>query len=183
MGTSLRTIIGRISLAQIVLRCIGIILAYIVGAHLTGQFHTSSYMGAMLACTSTVVVMHAEDIRDSIHKGWLRVLGTLIGAVIATSYLQFFTFTLHGLAISFCILEIICMAIRVPDGGTVAAMTLIIITVISQEIPDLPPLKNGVLRFVEGTVGVFIGVGELWIIEQMQTFYHKKIGPNRKTRT
>lgn len=183
MSNLLRDIINRISLIQVLLRCVGIVLSYSVGAHLTGQFHASSYMGAMLACTSTIVVMQAEDVRDSIHRGWLRVVGTLIGAIIATTYLQFYPFTLHGLAISFCILEVICMAMRVPDGGTVAAMTLIIISIISQEIPDLPPLKNGVLRFVEGTIGVFIGVGELWIVEQMQTLYHKKIGPNRKTRT
>ncbi len=68
------------------------------------------------------------------------------------------------------------MMLKVPDGGTVAAMTLIIISVISQEIPDLPPLKNGVLRFVEGTVGVFIGIGELWIVEQIQNYHNKKRG-------
>lgn len=180
MSKSLRDIIGRISLVQIILRCIGVVLAYTVGAHVTGQFHASSYMGAMLACTSTIVVMQAEDVRDSIHKGWLRVVGTLIGAIIATTYLQFYSFTLHGLAISFCILEMICMAMRVPDGGTVAAMTLIIISVISQEIPDLPPLKNGVLRFVEGTVGVFIGVAELWIVEKVQMLYRAKKGSNPK---
>lgn len=182
MSNSLLDIIRRISLIQILLRCIGVVLAYSIGAHVTGQFHASSYMGAMLACTSTIVVMQAEDVRDSIHKGWLRVAGTLIGAVIATTYLQLFPFTLHGLAISFCILEIICMAMRVPDGGTVAAMTLIIISVISQEIPDLPPFKNGVLRFVEGTVGVFIGVAELWIVEQIQTLYRTKKGSNPKKR-
>ena len=180
MSIKLRTVIRRISLTQILLRCIGVILAYVIGAHVTGQFHASSYMGAMLACTSTVVVMQAEDSRESMRKGWLRVVSTLIGAIIATTYLQFFPFSLHGLAISFCILEAICMAMKVPDGGVVAAMTLIIISVISQELPDLPPLTNGVLRFVEGTVGVFIGVAELWIVEQTQTFYTKKKGSNHR---
>lgn len=180
---SLRRVLRRISLAQVALRCIGVILAYVVGAHVTGQFHASSYMGAMLACTSTVVVMQAEDVSESIHKGWLRVVGTLIGAVIATTYLQLYDFSLLGLAISFCILEVICMALNVPDGGTVAAMTLIIITVISQELPELPPFTNGVLRFVEGTVGVFIGVAELWIVEQIQIHLPTKKGSNPKTRT
>lgn len=183
MKVSLRTIIKRISLFQITLRCVVILVAYVVGAHVTGRFHASSYMGAMLACTSAIVVMQAEDVRESIHKGWLRVVGTLIGAVIATTYLQLYPFSLHGLAISFCILELICMALNVPDGGTVAAMTLVIISVISQEIPDLPPLTNGVLRFVEGTVGVFIGIGELWITEQIQALHSNKKGSNPKSRT
>ena len=99
MKVSLRTIIKRISLFQITLRCVVIIVAYVVGAHVTGRFHASSYMGAMLACTSAIVVMQAEDVRESIHKGWLRVVGTLIGAIIATTYLQLYPFSLHGLAI------------------------------------------------------------------------------------
>lgn len=183
MKISLRTIVKRISLYQIALRCLVMVLAYTIGAHVTGRFHASSYMGAMLACTSAIVVMQAEDVRESIHKGWLRVVGTLIGAIIATTYLQFYPFSLHGLAISYCILEFICMLLNVPGGGTVAAMTLVIISVISQEIPDLPPLTNGILRFVEGTVGVFIGIGELWITEQVQAIRSKKKGSNPKTRT
>ena len=177
MEISLHKALKRISISQIALHCIAIVIAYAIGAHLTGRFHASSYMGAMLACTSTIVVIQSENVRESIHKGWLRVLGTLIGAVIATTYLQLFSFSLHGLAISFCILEALCMMLKVPDGGTVAAMTLIIISVISQEIPDLPPLKNGVLRFVEGTIGVFIGIAELWIVEQIQNHRNKQREP------
>lgn len=182
MKISLRAVINRISLFQIILRCLVIVLAYTVGAHVTGKFHASSYMGAMLACTSAIVVMQAEDVRESIHKGWLRVIGTLIGATIATLYLQLYPFSLQGLAVSYCILELICMALNVPGGGTVATMTLVIIAVISQEIPDLPPLTNGVLRFVEGTVGVFIGIGELWLTEQIQVIRDKRKGSDHTTR-
>lgn len=181
MHKLLRKIIDRISPFQVFLRCVGVLLAYWIGAHVTGKLHTSSYMGAMVACTSTIIVMQAENVRESLHKGWLRVLGTFIGVVIATIYLQLFQFSLHGMAISFCILEVICMALKVPDGGTVAAMTLIIITIISQEVPDLPPLTNGVLRFVEGTVGVFIGVAVLWIVEQLRILRTHNKGPNPKT--
>lgn len=73
MEISLHKALKRISISQIALHCIAIVIAYAIGAHLTGRFHASSYMGAMLACTSTIVVIQSENVRESIHKGWLRV--------------------------------------------------------------------------------------------------------------
>lgn len=175
MKFSLRNIFKRISVSQALIRCLAVLLAYMVGAHVTGRFHAaSSYMGAMLACTSAIVVMQSQGVRDSIQKGWLRVLGTFIGALIACVYLEIFSFSLLGFTAILFVLESICMAIKIPDGGTVAAMTLIIILLISQESPKLSPLLNGSLRFVEAAVGVAIGVAVLWIIERLRALRHRK---------
>ncbi len=175
MKTSLRNVWKRISVSKALIRCLAVLLAYMVGAHVTGRFHAaSSYMGAMLACTSAIVVMQSQGVRDSIQKGWLRVLGTFLGAFIACVYLEIFHFSMIGFTAILFTLELICMAIKIPDGGTVAAMTLIIILLISQESPTLSPLLNGTLRFVEAAVGVAIGVAVLWIIERLRALRHPK---------
>ena len=144
---------------------VAVLLSYLVGAYLTGHFHMESrWMGAMLATISAVVVLQ-EDVKTSIHQGWLRVLGTFIGAVIAYIYLVCFPFTLLGMIVTVFLLDILCMLFGIPDNGRMATITLVIILIISQMSPSLSPLENGVLRFSEATVGALIGIALAWLVE------------------
>lgn len=164
-------IIRRVHLETAFLKCLAVLLAYFFGNYVTGHFHEeSSYIGAILACTSAIVVLQENDLKDSLHSGWLRVLGTFIGAFIAWLYLLLYPFTILGMIVAVFILEIICMLLKVPDNGKMATITLSVILIISREYPDLPPWANGLLRFSESAVGAGIGIFMVWMEYIFQKF-------------
>ena len=96
----------------------------------------------MLACVSAIVVQQQPDIRHAVQQGWLRVLGTFIGAVVAYVYLVNFRFSPAGMVIAVVLEEVICMMFKVPDNGKMATITLIIVLIVSERSPDLSPLAN-----------------------------------------
>ena len=77
----LRDAVGRMHPSVSFVSCIGVLLAYLTGVYITGSLHEASrWMGAMLACTSLVVVLQSHNYKDSLRAGWTRVLGTFLGA-------------------------------------------------------------------------------------------------------
>lgn len=149
--------------------CVGVLLAYLVGTYVTGPFHVASHwMGAMLACTSVVVVLQKPGLKQSLPVGWMRVLGTFIGAVIAFCYLSLWHFSIVGMLCSVFLLEIVSMLLGIYLNGHIATITLIVILLISQENPQLPPAINCLLRLLESVVGVGIGLGVMGISEWWQ---------------
>ena len=155
-------IIRRVHPETAFVKCMAVLLAYFFGSYVTGRFHQESgFIGAILACTSAIVVLQERDLKNSLHNAWLRVLGTFIGALIAWIYLLLYSFSVGGL---------ICMLLNVPDNGKMATITLTVILIISDEYPDLPPWENGLLRFSEAAVGAGIGIFMVWIEYVFQKF-------------
>lgn len=162
---SLLKIAHKVDLTMAIAKSIAVLISYLVGFYLTGSFHDESrYFGAMLAAIASIVALQS-DVQTSIKQGWLRVLGTFIGAVIATVYLLIFPFSVAGLIVTVFLLEIVCMMLSIPDNGKMATIALIVIMLISQKNPDIPPIVNSSLRFLETAVGVGIGIAIAWIIE------------------
>lgn len=161
-----------------------VLLSYFFGNYVTGHFHENSgYIGAILACTSSIVVLQENDLKNSLHNGWLRVLGTFMGALIAWIYLLFYPFTIFGMIVAIFVLEVICMLLKVPDNGKMATITLSVILIISREYPDLPPWANGLLRFSESAVGAGIGIFMVWleyIFQKFQAIWKDVDIPNKR---
>lgn len=173
MKKRILAVIQKIDLTMAVAKSIAILLSYLLGFYLTGGFHDESrYFGAMLAAIASVVALQA-DLKTSIKQGWLRVLGTFIGAVIATIYLLIFPFSVAGLIVTVFLLEIICMILSIPDNGKMATIALIVIMLISQKNPDIPPIINSSLRFLETFVGAAIGIAMAWLIDSIKRKSHK----------
>lgn len=165
------TLLRRIHLEIAFMKCIAVLLAYFFGTYVTGHFHKESgFIGAMLACTSAIVVLQEKDLKNSLHNGWLRVLGTFIGALVAWIYLQFYAFSIPGMLIAVFLEEILCMLLKVPDNGKMATITLVIVLLITREYPQLPPWENGLLRFSEAAVGAGIGIFMVWMEYIFQKF-------------
>ena len=106
---------------------------------------------------SGIVVLQATT-RDAWQSALLRVLGTLIGATIGDLYLQFFPFSVIGMAASVGLTVLLSQALNVPDHGRLAAITVALIIVISTGAPELSPFINAALRFAEAVIGAGIGV-------------------------
>lgn len=132
--------------------------AYLVGYYFTASFHDrSSSIGGLWSLVSAIVVLQATT-RDTWKSAVLRVLGTLIGATLSGFYLYFFSFNVVGMAISVGLTVLLCQMVEVPDHGRLAAITVALVMVISSGNPELPPLANAALRFIESVIGAGIAV-------------------------
>ena len=162
-------ILHRLQPLEVAAKCCAVAGAYLSGYAITSHFHeASSLTGAMLACTSAIVVQQQQDFRHSVQQGWLRVLGTFIGAVVAYFYLLLFSFSIVGMVLTVCLEEVVCMLFAIPDNGKMATITLVIVLLVSVQSPDLTPLQNGVLRFSEATVGAVVGVVVAWCADRIR---------------
>lgn len=165
MKQNITTIFQKVDITMAIAKSIAVLLSYLAGFYLTGNFHDESrYFGAMLAAIASVVALQA-DLKTSVKQGWLRILGTFIGAVIATIYLLIFPYSIEGLIVTVFVLEIACMMLSIPDNGKMATIALIVIMLISQKNPTIPPIVNSSLRFLETVVGAGIGIAMAWFLE------------------
>lgn len=165
MKKIISNILHRIDWTMAVAKSVAVLLSYLTGFYLTESFHDESrYFGAMLAVIASIVALQS-DVKTSIAQGWLRILGTFIGAAIASIYLLIFPFSITGMIVTVFVLEVICMGLKIPDNGKMATIALIVIMLISQKNPDIPPVVNSALRFLETAVGVIIGIAIAWFIE------------------
>ena len=158
---------SRINIVVLLTSCVGIYVAYLVGVYVTGSFHrVSQWMGALLSCTSVVIVLQSGNYRDALRPAWMRTLGTFIGVVIGYIYLKLFHFTIFGMLCAVFLLEMLCMMIGIYTKSRIATITLIIILLITQIEPDMNPLTNCALRLFESAAGVLVGVVLLWVIDR-----------------
>lgn len=121
MKPTIHGLLGRIRPVMVVASCIGVVMAYLIGTFVTGPFHqASSSMGAMLACTSAVVVLQTPGLRESLRAGLLRVAGTALGALLAYAYLRLFAFSTLGMMLAVALLVVLSMLLGIPDNGRMA---------------------------------------------------------------
>jgi uncharacterized membrane protein YgaE (UPF0421/DUF939 family) len=134
------------------------LLAYLAGLHFNQAVQgTSSHIGALWSVISGIVVLQATR-RDTVASAWLRVLGTLIGAIVSAIYLLFLPFSPIGLAISIGITILLCLLLRIPDHARLAAITVAVVMVVSLLHPRMNPLINAGLRFAESCIGTALAV-------------------------
>ena len=137
----LRDAVGRMHPSVSFVSCIGVLLAYLTGVYITGSLHEASrWMGAMLACTSLVVVLQSHSYKESLRAGWTRVLGTFLGALIAYIYLENWPFSIVGMLASVFVLEMLCMLVGIYQNNRIATITLLIIR-LADDAPRLAGRK------------------------------------------
>jgi len=168
---ALNAAVGRVQPFVLLVSCAGILCAYLVGMYVTGTLHSASrWMGAMLSCTSVVVVLQKGAYRDSLSVGWMRVFGTFLGALIAYIYLRLLPFTVTGMLGAVFLLEMLLMVLNIYATGYIATITLLIIMLVSQMTPGVDPATNCMLRFFESAAGVATGVAILWVIDRWRAW-------------
>lgn len=159
----------RIDWSLAIAKAVAVLLAFYLGTIVTRIWHEESmWLGAMLACVSSIVVLQS-DFKVSIKQAWLRILGIFIGAVFGSLYSMFFPFSVIGMVILVFWLELFCMVINVPEGGKMAAVTLVTILLATKLTSHMPPLVNGTFRFIESTIGASIGIIGTWILIKLKS--------------
>jgi uncharacterized membrane protein YccC len=132
--------------------------SYWCGFYFTSFFHgASASLGGLWSLISGLVVLQATR-RNTWSSAWLRILGTLVGAIISAAYLSLLPFTALGMAASMLVTILLCHAARIPDHARLAALTVAVIMVLSSENPTLNPVLSAALRFTESCIGTAIAV-------------------------
>ena len=158
------------------------LLAYLMGMYVTGSFHAASrWMGAMLACTSVVVVLQKSAYKRFAPGGAHADLRHLRRGARRLRLSDLLPFTVVGMLASVFVLEMIFMMLDIYNNGHIATMTLLIIMLVSQMTPDADPAVNCMLRFFESAVGVGVGVGLLWLIEQWNRWRQRLLRMGQRT--
>jgi len=145
------------------------LVAYPCGACSTGVFHgESASMGGLWSVISGLVVLQATT-RDTWKSAGLRVLGTLIGAVVSGLYLSFLPFSTVGMSLPIGVTIVLCRILKVPEHGRLAAITVAVIMVISHMNPSLNPIMNAALRFSESCIGAVAAVAIVLLTPRTET--------------
>ena len=119
INSMLNTATARIHPFTIFVSCLGILLAYLTGIYASGSIHSSSrWMGAMLACTSVITVLQMPSYKESLRPSIMRVVGTLLGAIIGYIYLKLLPFSVIGMLCAVFALEAVCMLLDIYKYGT-----------------------------------------------------------------
>ena len=134
------------------------LVSYGCGFYFTSFFHgASASVGALWSLISGLVVLQATQ-RSTWSSAWLRILGTLVGAIVSAAYLSLLPFTAIGMAASILVTVLLCHAARIPNHARLAAITVAVIMVLSSLNPTLSPVLSAALRFTESCIGTAIAV-------------------------
>ena len=138
-------------------------LAFIVGVHFTSLFHgASSAIGGLWVVISGLVVLQSTR-HKTLSSAWLRVLGSLIGAIVSGAYLWVLPFSALGMAVCIGLTVLLCQLMGVPDHARLAGITVSVVMVASSLSPSLSPVLNAFLRFVESSIGTAIAVAVAYL--------------------
>ena len=134
------------------------LVSYWCGFYFTSFFHGAlASIGGLWSVISGLVVLQATR-RNTWSSAWLRILGTLVGAIVSAAYLSWLPFTALGMAASILVTVLLCHAARIPDHARLAAITVAVIMVLSSLNPTLSPILSAALRFTESCIGTAIAV-------------------------
>lgn len=138
-------------------------VAFVVGTLFTGLFHgPSSAIGGLWSVISGLVVLQSTR-SETLSSASLRVLGSLIGAIVGGAYLLVLPFSAVGMAVCIGFTVLLCRLLGVPDHARLAGITVSVVMVVSSISPTLSPLWNAFLRFVESGIGAATAVAAAYL--------------------
>ena len=145
-------------------RTVAIMASFIIGEKCSIIFHDTSHaLGGMLAAISTVIIISDTDINDSLSMGWKRIVASFAGALIGFIYFLLFRFSLPGMAICIFIITLFTLLFSMKGYGRIATIVLIWMF-IEAKMSHIPPFENGLMRFLESTLGVIIALISVWLL-------------------
>ena len=132
-------------------------------SHFTHVFHgASSAIGGLWTVITGLVVLQSSR-SETLSSASLRLLGSLIGAIISAAYLLILPFSAVGMAVCIGFAVLLCRLLSVPDHARLAGITVAVVLVVSSRSPTLSPLLNASLRFVESAIGAGTAVAVAYL--------------------
>jgi uncharacterized membrane protein YgaE (UPF0421/DUF939 family) len=134
------------------------LLSYVCGFEVTRLFHDpSAGVGGLWSLIAGSLALQTTR-HATLSSAWLRILGTIVGAVIAAMYLSVLSFSPIGMAACMLVTVLLCHTVRIPDHARLAALTVAVMMVLAGSHPTLTPILSGALRLTEACIGAGMAV-------------------------
>ena len=136
------------------------LLTFYGAYYLTSLIHTTSRyapVGALWAMIVGISVAQHTG-KETVIKAKTQILGGLLGAVTAFTYLLVLPANPYGMVLLIGCVVLICQLMGWPDYSVSAGLTVAVSLFFSQIYPDLSPLTNASIRFAEVIIGSVIAV-------------------------
>ncbi|MDA7742378.1 FUSC family protein [Francisellaceae bacterium] len=128
-----------------------------------------------LWCAISGIIVLQDTRRKTIHSAFVRIAGSLLGAVIGGFFLTVFSPSFWLITPMVFISAIFCKLFNFEEGMRLAVLTTAIIFAVSYIGPDISGVTNATYRFIESAIGtglaLFIRWGSLEIITRLS---HRK---------
>jgi uncharacterized membrane protein YccC len=148
--------------------------AYLSGFYFTSLFHVpTSMIGGLWAVISGIIVIEMT-FRETVNSAKVRILGSLLGAIISGVYLIFLPFSLVGFAFCIAVGALSGHLLGLPYTIKLTGITISVVMIVSTIEHDLNPVLNASLRFVESAIGTIIAVFVAYVADQLFKEYVKK---------
>ncbi len=109
--------------------------------------------------TLTAIIVMQSNVGGSLKAGWIRFLGTVIGAATGALCALWFHYGPLSLIISMLVTMLICSNVaKLRDSVRVAALTAVIILFV-HDTSSQHPLYLALMRFIEISLGITIALG------------------------
>jgi uncharacterized membrane protein YccC len=141
------------------------LLAYVIASYASFSMQRTAdlaLIGALWAMISGIVVMQ-ETRKSTLNSAWLRILGSLAGAIISAIYLSFLPFSPVGMAVLIGVTVLVCQGFGIPGHARLASLTVAVVMVVSAINPEISPLVNAAARFIEVIIGSLVAVAVVWV--------------------
>lgn len=135
------------------------IFSFVCGYYVTSTVdHSSPAIDGLWAVISAILVFQ-NTYAETLKSAQVRIIGALIGSVIASLYLTFFEFSVLGLGVCIFLGILVCYVSHIPDKVRITSVSVSVVLLVSSVNPEINPFLNGSLRFVESIIGSAVAIG------------------------
>lgn len=137
---------------------LAVALGYYAGSGLSRWFGLGLPPLAGMWCVISALIVMQVMMREALEAALLRIVGSLVGAVVAWGFASWLGYTVLALLCCVFFAVLLTWVCRVAEAFRLASLTAVIIIVVGMISPDLPVWQNSLSRFVESALGVGIAI-------------------------
>ena len=141
------------------------LVSFVLITHILGRTYLLSrddeLLGGMWAVAATIFVYRGST-QQSMSAAWSRLIATCMSFVICLLYLLIFPFSAWGLAALIAIGAALMSLLGRPEDIITTGITTAVVMVVA-EISPLHTWKDPVLRLIDTSVGIAVGVAAAWV--------------------
>jgi uncharacterized membrane protein YgaE (UPF0421/DUF939 family) len=106
------------------------------------------------AVMSSIVVMQS-DAKATISASWMRIVGTLVGALIGGLFLALWGFHVWAFGAAIALVVLICSLLKLAESYRIAAVTVAVVMLTGH---DASPWTTATDRFWEVSFGILVAL-------------------------
>ena len=151
-----------------------VMVSYFLGRQLSLQVHLSDgNIGGMWCAISAIVVF--DDLRENVKQLLKnRLLGTLIGSMIAVVFMYFVHDLLWSVCISLILVSIIISLLKLDGALKIACTSVLIVCISTHGAPFSQIWLTATMRFIESILGGLLSLTATVLMEHSALFRESK---------